>query len=102
MFERYFQRVMRYGARLLFGLAVLLVLMGFVEGLARVVALAGPGDRDRTTWLYNLKFLWNGLASGWPFLLGETLRGLSSAAFPLFAALVVHRIDQWIARRDHG
>jgi hypothetical protein len=100
MFERYFHRAMKYGARLLFSIAVLLVIREFVDGMQRVMHFAGPpGDRDRSTWLYHLRSFWIGLSVGWPYLINEILRGLSSASFPFFGALVVHRIDRWMSGR---
>jgi hypothetical protein len=100
MFERYFYLAMKCGARLLFSVAVLLVLLGIIDGIQAVAGSAGsPGDRDRSTWLYQLRSFWIGLPIGWPYLVVEILRGLSSASFPFFGALVVHRIDRWMAGR---
>ena len=102
MFERHFQRAMKYGARLLFLVAVMVVLLGFVDGVQEVTRYARPSGGDRSTWLYHLKSFWTGLSVGWPYLIGDVLRGLSSATFPFFGAIVVHRIDQWLASRAQG
>jgi hypothetical protein len=100
VFDRHFQRAMRHGARLLFFIAVLLVLVGLVDGVEEVARSASHGGRDRATWLYQAKLFWNGLADGWPYLISATLRGLSSATLPLFGAVVVHRIDRWMTNRN--
>lgn len=102
MFERYFQRAMSSGARLLFLVAVMLVALGIVDGVQQVMRVTEAGGRDRSTWLYHLRSFWTGLSVGWPYLIGETLKGLSSASLPFLGALVVHRIDQWLARRAQG
>jgi hypothetical protein len=99
MFERHFQRAMKYGARLLFLVAVMLVILSFVDGVQWFVNAAKPVGGDRSTWLYHVKLFWTGLSDGWPELIGWILRGLSSATLPFFGALVVYRIDQWMAKR---
>ena len=102
MFERHFQRAMRYGARLLFLVAVMLVVMGFVDGVQHVALGMKPVGGDRSTWLYHLRLFWTALSDEWPELISWILRGLSSATLPFFAALVVYRIDQWMAKRAQG
>ncbi|HLM15538.1 MAG TPA: hypothetical protein VK362_24275 [Reyranella sp.] len=102
MFERTFQRAMKYGARLLFFVAVLVVLLSFVDGAQQIANYAGPGGRDRSTWVHYLKSFWEGLSVAWPHVVSFILRGLTWAAFPFFGALVVHRIDQWMASRVQG
>jgi len=102
MFERYFQRVMKHGARLLFLVAVMLVVWGFVDGVQQATRAAGTVGRDRSTWLYHVQSFWAGLSVGWPYLIAEIFRAVSSAAFPFFGALVVHRIDRWMASRVGG
>ena len=102
MFERHFQRMMKHGARLLFLVAVMLVVWGFVDGVLQATRVAGTVGRDRSTWLYHLQAFWAGLSAGWPYLIVEILRALSSASFPFFGALVVHRIDRWMASRVRG
>jgi hypothetical protein len=102
MLERYFQRAMKSGARLLFAVAVLVVLLSFVDGAQQIVNYAGPGGRDRSTWVHHLKSFWEGLSVAWPHVVSFVLRGLTWATFPFFGALIVHRIDQWMASRGQG
>lgn len=109
MFERHFQRAMKYGARLLFLVAVMLVLLGFVDGVQEVKSYARPSGGDRSTWLYHLKSFWTGLSVGWPpqtDFLQQTARALvgmswlytlSSGGLFLAAAVIVDRFDRWLA-----
>src|SRR5436190_20217082 len=99
MFERNFQRAMTYGARLLFFVAALVVLLSIVNGVELVIQSARPSSGDRSTWMHHLGSFWSGLSIAWPHLLGYVMNGLSSASLPFFGALVVHRIDQWMASR---
>lgn len=94
---------MKSGARLLFFVAVVVVLLSLVDGAQQVVIHANSaGPPQGSTWVHRLKPFWEGLFSAWPALVSLVLRGLPWVTFPLFGALVVHRIDQWMAGRAQG
>lgn len=96
MFERFFQLAMKYGARLLFAVAALIVLMGIFDGVQSVMPRGRAVPETRLS--YVTAFL-EGLSVGWPQFVFSIMQALPSATFPLFGALVIHRIDRWLAER---
>jgi hypothetical protein len=92
MFERIFQWALKQGPRLLFGAAVVILLLAVGE---TINALAmEPTSRSR---IYAGR-LWDGLTVAWPTALPPLVRGLSSATLPFFCALVIQRIDLWLQK----
>jgi hypothetical protein len=88
MFERFFQWGLRNGSKLLFGVAVLIVLVGVVEAIVAIAPITG---RSRASTYMGL--LMSGLGQSWPLMLNHVFSALSSAATPLFGALLIHRLD---------
>jgi hypothetical protein len=78
---------MRHGSRLLFAIAVLLVLAALGQALSFAAASAGPYEHSSREWVPVLTTL---LSAG------------SYAAMPLFAALLIHRLDQWLGSMIDG
>jgi hypothetical protein len=88
MFERFFQWGMRHGPRLLFAVAVLILLLGILRAIEEV---APWGARSRSPSYIDM--LLGGLSQSWPMVLRYLFEGLSGAALPFFGALLVHRLD---------
>jgi hypothetical protein len=88
MFEWLFQWGLRNGSRLLFGVAVLIVLVGVIEA---GVAIAPVTGRSRASTYIGA--LMSGIGQSWPLMLNHLFSAFSSAAAPLFGALLIHRLD---------
>jgi hypothetical protein len=77
---------------LLFGAAVVILLLAVGEAINALAV--DPNSRSRT---YAGRMM-DGLAVAWPSALAPLIRGLASAAFPFFCALVIQRIDLWLQK----
>jgi hypothetical protein len=88
-----FRWCMRHGAKILFAFALIQLLVGLVPLIGTLFAETGhmarnlgysPGDMD------------------YPFSLQLQLlfHAVVSAAFPFFGAVVIDRLDRWLAARD--
>jgi ABC-type transport system involved in cytochrome c biogenesis permease subunit len=85
MFDRLYEGAMRRGSRLLFAIAVLLFLAGLVSTFIFASASASPYEQSRAEW---------------PAVLAQLMSAGSFAVMPLFAALLIDRIDLWLGRKD--
>lgn len=92
MFERVFQWTLRYGSRLLFAVALMMVLLGiavtairYVDMAAQIAAGHGPSDEPYD----DLLMLFAGLLSA-----------IREAVVPLVAAIILDRFDHWIIHRQ--
>jgi len=90
-----FRWSMRHGAKFLFALALIQLLVGLVPFIATLFTETGHMAR-------NLGYAPD--PSGFPFWMQLQLvfQGVASAAFPFFGALVIDRLDRWLAARDAG
>jgi hypothetical protein len=88
-----FRWSMRHGAKFLFALALIQLLIGVVPFIAALFTETGHMAR-------NLGYSPD--PSGFPFAiqLQLLLHAISSAAFPFFGALLIDRLDRWLAARD--
>jgi hypothetical protein len=90
MFERFFQWGLRHGPRLLFGAAMLILLLAVGEAIN--VLAKDPNSRSMT---YAGR-LWDGFSTAWPSALPPLMRAAEGAALPFFCALLIQRIDLWL------
>lgn len=95
MFERLFQWALKQGPRLLFAVALLVLLGGLIQAVNVVVPLLPSGRGDRSTGMFYIARFWAGLSIQWPLVLEYISGALWSAMFPLFGALIIHRLDRW-------
>ena len=88
-----FRWLMRHGAKLLLVFALVQFLVGLVPLLERVFSETGRMAQHHG---YSPEY------GGLPFGMELTIlfSALGSAAFPFFGALVIDRLDRWLARRD--
>jgi hypothetical protein len=87
MFERIFQWALRHGPRILFGAAVVILLLELLQVANLLVSNLSPGRAPYDSRLLDV------LAKIWLQGLIYLVGGLSSASLPFFCALVVQRID---------
>jgi hypothetical protein len=87
MFERMFQWALRYGTRLLFSAAVVILLLS----IAQAVNAVSLNARERAGTYFGR--LWEGLSIDWTTGLAYLVGGVSGASLPFFCALVIQRID---------
>ena len=89
---RFFEGCMRYGAAILFLFAFAQFLIGLIPLIYTIVAETGQMASD-----YN----YTPTSSGIPFAmqLQMLLSSVAAAAFPFFGALVIDRLDRWLALR---
>jgi hypothetical protein len=85
MFGGLYEGAMRNGSRLLFAIAVILVLSALAQALTFASASAGPYGHSTTEWLP---------------VLTTFLGACSFAVMPLFAALFIHRLDRWLDQAE--
>jgi NO-binding membrane sensor protein with MHYT domain len=84
MFERLYRGAMRNGSRILFGLALVLLLFGIVSALRFVGRLTGEND----------------LHPQWIEIFASLLAGFSYFVVPFVAAVATDRFDRWLGRGD--
>jgi len=88
-----FRWCMRHGAKILFTIALVQLLVGLVPLIALLFSETGHMAR-------NLGYSPDN--SDFPFSmhLQMVFQTVVSAAFPFFGALVIDRLDRWLAARD--
>lgn len=88
-----FRWCMRHGAKILFTLALIQLLTGLVPLIGTLFTETGHMARDLGYSPGNIDY---------PFdmHLQLLLHAVVSAAFPFFGALVIDRLDRWLAARD--
>jgi len=88
-----FRWTMRHGAKFLFAFALLQLLLGLVPFIAALFTETGHMAR-------NLGYSPD--PSGFPFAMQLQLLvyAVASAALPFFGALLIDRLDRWLAARD--
>lgn len=95
MFERFFQWSLKHGPRVLFVVAVIMLLVGVLQSIG---AVAATDIKVRTT--THVERLLEALATSWPQSLPYLVAGLSGASLPFFCGLVVQRVDLWLQKGD--
>jgi hypothetical protein len=88
-----FRWCMRHGAKLLFALAVVQLLVGLIPFVATLFSETGHMASDLG---------YSPGAPSFPLQLQLQLlfQTVASAAFPFFGALVIDRLDRWLTARD--
>jgi hypothetical protein len=86
MIDRLFRWTMRNGSRILLLLALFILAAGVVSALRYVGRFQGEND----------------LRPEWLLVFGALLAAVPSAAFCFFGALLIDRLDRWIARGRDG
>ncbi|AQR72365.1 hypothetical protein [Sphingomonas sp. LM7] len=81
MFERLYRASMAHGSRILFGIAILVVLAGVLGSLLATGGL-GPGNQFQ---------------ADWSVIINQLFFAFSGAVAPLIGALLIHRFDRWLA-----
>lgn len=81
MFERMYRSSMKHGSRILFAITILLVVTGLV-GSVLAFGTLGPDNQFR---------------GDWTLIANQMFVTLSSAVMPLIGALLVNRLDRWLA-----
>jgi uncharacterized membrane protein len=92
MFERVFQWTVRYGSRLLFAVAAMMVLLGAAATVVRFANTAAQVAAGRAAYDLPYGYLL--------MLLGGLLSAVKEAVVPLVAAIVLDRFDRWIIHRQ--
>jgi hypothetical protein len=80
MFESVYRWGMRCGSRLLFWLAVTLVIAGFVQGFQQVGKTGPDGSVD----------------TDWALVTATLLQAFSWAVLPLLGSMLIDRMDRWL------
>lgn len=87
MFERSFFWTMKHGARVLFAVALLYLVLGIVQAVLSVVALGrGPSGVIEKSTLF--------------LAISSLLGPFSTSGLLLFGALVVDRLDKWLSSKE--
>ena len=84
MFSNLYRSAMRSGSRLLFGIALILLAVGILNALWSIGRF-GPD---------------NGLHPDWFVLATQLLAAFSLPTIPLLGALLINRIDRFLALRE--
>ena len=87
--------LMRHGAKLLLVFALIQFLVGLIPLLERVLSETG-----RMAQHHGYSPEYGGLPFGAEFTI--LFSALGNAAFPFFGALVIDRLDRWLAASDGG
>jgi len=88
-----FRWLMRHGAKLLFAFAIFQFLAALIPLMASLVSETG-----RMAQHHGYTPEYDGISFG--LQLQVLLNALGSAAFPLFGALVIDRLDRWLAIKE--
>jgi hypothetical protein len=88
-----FRRCMRHGAKILFTFALVQFLVGLVPLISTLFAETGHMAR-------NLGYSPGNIDYPFSLQLQILFSAIASAAFPFFGALVIDRLDRWLAARD--
>lgn len=84
---------MRHGAKLLFALAMLELLVGLIPLVSALLSETGQMAAN-----YGYSPNAPGMPFGWQ--LKTLFSAISGAAFPFFGALLIDRLDRWLGTRD--
>ena len=88
-----FRWCMRHGAKILFTLALVQLLVGLIPLISTVFAETGHMAR-------NLGYSPGNIDYPFSMQLQLLFHTVVSAAFPFFGALLIDRLDRWLAARD--
>jgi len=77
-------------------LALLIAVIGITRAM---IDTSQPLFReDRSTWIFYFRGFWRGLSADWPRFIANIAAALEITFWPLFGALLLHRLDKLLSK----